>query len=269
MNHNHMDTVGFSYDFIWILLCALLIALYFMAARISNRQYRSWPLSRYFFWTFGVASAAAAVGGPLANLALTDFKAHMAGHLLLGMLAPLLLALAAPMTLLLRTLSLRSSRRLSRLLKSRPLRILSDPVTATLLNIGGLYILYTTDLFLRMHESLTLHIFIHIHVFLAGYLFTISIIYIDPSSHRTSYRYRAVVCILALAAHGILAKYIYSHPPAGVPLIQAETGAKLMYYGGDLIEIVFITIFCFQWYKATRPRKSVQMNKVTIDAESP
>ncbi|WP_068774987.1 cytochrome c oxidase assembly protein [Paenibacillus sp. FJAT-26967] len=269
MNHDHIDTIGFSYDIIWILVCTLLIVLYFLAARISNRPYKPWPISRYFFWMFGIASAAAAVTGPIANLALIDFKAHMTGHLLLGMLAPLLLALAAPMTLLMRTLSLRSSRRLSRLLKSRPMRILSDPVAASLLNVGGLYLLYTTDLFLRMHESLFLHILVHIHVFLAGYLFTISIIYIDPTSHRTSYVYRAVVCILALAGHGILAKYIYSNPPAGVPLIQAEMGAKLMYYGGDMIELVFITIFCFQWFKATRPRKSVQMNKVTVDAESP
>lgn len=36
---------------------------------------------------FGVGMAAMAVIGPLAQRALTDFAAHMTGHLLLGMLA--------------------------------------------------------------------------------------------------------------------------------------------------------------------------------------
>lgn len=48
---------------------------------------------------------AIAVIGPLSRQSHADFTIHMAGHLLLGMLAPLLNAIAAPMTLLLRTLN--------------------------------------------------------------------------------------------------------------------------------------------------------------------
>lgn len=61
-----------------------------------------------------------------------------------------------------------------------------------------------------MHESLFLYVFIHIHVFLAGYLFTVSLAYVEPIPHRTSFLYRSSILVLALAAHGILSKYIYA-----------------------------------------------------------
>jgi hypothetical protein len=54
-----------------------------------------------------------------------------------------------------------------------------------------------------------------------------------------------------LAAHGILAKYLYAHPPAGV--LHAEAGAQLMYYGGDVLDLILIVVFCRQWYTATDP----------------
>ncbi|MGB2993236.1 MAG: cytochrome c oxidase assembly protein, partial [Paenisporosarcina sp.] len=60
--------------------------------------------------------------------------------------------------------------------------------------------------------------------------------------------------VLAFAAHGILSKHIYAHPPSGISATQAETGGQIMYYGGDVIELILIFIFCFQWYKNTRPR---------------
>jgi putative membrane protein len=185
----------------------------------------------------------------------------MVGHLFLGMLAPLLLAHAAPVTLLMRTLSVGSARGLSRVLKSISVSIYCNPVVASILNIGGLWVLYTTELYSLMQDNLLLHIVVHTHVFLAGYLYTISILYIDLAPHRYGFVFRAVVLILSLAAHGILSKYIYAHPPVGVPSEQAEVGGMVMYYGGDLVEIVLIFLFCQQWYKAARPRTVVSITQ--------
>lgn len=179
----------------------------------------------------------------------------MLGHLLFGMLAPLLFVLAAPVTLLLRTLSITAARRLSRILKSMYFRYIMDPIVVTILNIGGLWILYTTDLFSMMVHNSLLHFVVHFHIFLAGYIFTLSMIYIEPTPHRTSYIYRASVLLIALAFHGILSKYIYAHPPTGIPASDAEIGGMLMYYGGDVIDVVIIYILCYQWYKASRLRK--------------
>lgn len=233
----------------------LALLFYIIAVTLSNRRYRKWPLSRMFFWTIGVLLAVFSVAGPLAELAHLNFTAHMVGHLFLGMAAPLFMSLAAPMTLILRTLPVNWARRFTRLLKSPPARFVSDPIVASLLNVGGLWILYTTNLYTAMHESIFLHLFVHVHVFLAGYVFTVAIIYIDPIAHRKSFLYRAVVLIVALAGHGILSKYIYAHPPAGVPLAQAKTGGMLMYYGGDVVDLVLIFILCMHWYRSARPRE--------------
>ncbi len=255
--HNHV--MGLIPQLLFALLILLALVLYFLAVVVSNRRYKSWPIYRTVCWVFGVFFATIAVAGPLANRAHVDFTAHMFGHLFLGMLAPLLMALAAPMTLVLRTLSVPLARRFSRVLRSWPSRMFTHPVVASFLNIGGLWLLYTTNLYLLMQENILLHLIVHFHVFLAGYLFTVSIIYIDPIPHRISFLYRAIVLVVALAGHGILSKYIYVEPPPGVPAAQAEIGAMLMYYGGDIIDIVIIFILCLQWFRATRPRIEISI----------
>jgi putative membrane protein len=95
---------------------------------------------------------------------------------------------------------------------------------------------------------------VHFHVFVAGYLFTVSMVYIDPMPHRFPFLYRSIVLIISLAGHGILSKFIYAHPPGGVTLEQAKMGGMIMYYGGDAVEIVIIFILCLHWFRATRPR---------------
>lgn len=237
------------------------LSLYILAAVISSKRHKPWPVYRTVCWIFGVLFAVIAVVRPLAHLAHKDFTAHMFGHLLLGMLAPLLMALAGPMTLLLRTLSVPWARRFSKILRSWPSRIVINPVITSLLNIGGLWLLYTSSLYALMHESMLLHLIVHFHVFLAGYLFTVSMIYIDPIPHRTSFLFRAIVFVIALAGHGILSKYIYANPPVGVPAEQAETGAMLMYYGGDMIDIMIIFILCLHWYRAARPNTRAALSQ--------
>jgi putative membrane protein len=235
----------------------LCVLIYLLLGLVSNKRHKRWPSYRYICWVSGILCAAAALIGPVADTAQENFTAHMVGHLFLGMLAPLLLANAAPMTLLLRTLGVRHARKLSRVLKSFPIGIYCNPVVASILNIGGLWVLYTTELYSAMHHYVLLHMVVHLHVFLSGYLYTISFIYIDPIPHRYSFSFRAIVLILSLAFHGVLSKYIYAYPPAGVPIEQAQTGGMIMYYGGDMIEIGLIFLFCQQWYKAARPRTSV------------
>ncbi|MCD7034413.1 cytochrome c oxidase assembly protein [Metabacillus sp. GX 13764] len=241
---------------------SILLALPFIAAFAlyiaGAAAVKKWPAYRMGLFAAGTFSALISVIGPLANAAHMDFRAHMAAHLLFAMLAPLLIVLSAPATLAFKALSVSNGRKLSRLLKSRPLRFLSHPVTAAILNFGGLWILYRTHLYTLMHTNELLQLLIHFHLFAAGYLFTASILYIDPVPHRKSYYFRTIVMILGFAAHGILSKSLYILPPASVPLEQAQIGSMLMYYGGDAIDLALIILFCRQWYKAARPGKNIR-----------
>lgn len=242
------DPAGF-----WPLLLISVAIAYGVTALRLRRQGR-WPDRRALLFAAGLLVVAGAVTGPLAGRGQHDFVAHMVTHLLLAMLAPILLVLSAPVTIVLRALPVAGARRLVRLLKSWPLGFLTYPVTAAILNVGGLWLLYATALYGLMHEHAWLRIAVHLHLLLAGYLFTAAIIGVDPAPHRPAWLIRASVLVLALGAHAVLAKWLYAHPPDGVPLADAETGSQLMYYGGDLVDLLLIVVFCRQWFHATRPR---------------
>ena len=201
-------------------------------------------------WYAGLGAAGAALLGPVARAAHTSFTAHMLGHLLLGMAAPLLLVLAAPVTLALRALPVVAARRLSRLLRSPYARVVSHPVVAGTLNAGGLWVLYASPVYPLMHASPTVHLLVHAHVLLAGYLFTASLVGRDPDPHRASMTVRSVVLVAFIAAHSVLAKWLYANPPAGVAPEDGRAGAQLMYYGGGAVGALLLVLPFSRWYAA-------------------
>jgi putative membrane protein len=190
--------------------------------------------------------------------AMTDFRVHMLQHLLIGMLAPLGLVLGAPMCLLLRRLPPRSVRTLVGLLHGAWIQGVSHPCVALVLNVGGLYLLYLTPLYTAMHASLPLHALVHLHVVLAGCLFTWSILNgPDPVPQRYTMRLRLTVLFIGIAAHTMLSKLMYAHGlPAGAhSLEQIQQGAKWMYYGGDLVELLLLIALFARWHRCAQTAK--------------
>ncbi|MBK6266590.1 cytochrome c oxidase assembly protein [Marivirga sp. S37H4] len=182
-----------------------------------------------------------------------DMRGHMVQHLLMAMYAPVFLVLGAPSTLLLQILPAPIARRLTSILKSSFFRMISHPVTAMLLNIGGMYLLYLSPLYNQMHHQPFLHHLVHLHFLLAGYLFTWSMIGIDPGGHKVSFRLRLSVLFISIAAHAFLSKamYAYTWPKQSIHSDQQiQEGARLMYYWGDLSELILLIIFFSMWYKS-------------------
>ncbi|GAA3953601.1 cytochrome c oxidase assembly protein [Actinoplanes auranticolor] len=173
-------------------------------------------------------------------LPVHDFTGHASQHLLVAMVAPLGLVLGAPVTLLLRTLPVRTARRLTRLLRSRPARALAHPVTALVLTTGGLVALYLTPLYARMLTDPALHQVVTIHFVLSGFLFAWVVAGADPAPHRPSVPARLVLLGVAIAAHATLSQLLYAGAYVQVPATAADrqAGADLMYYGGDVAELL-------------------------------
>lgn len=240
------------------LLFFVITAAYLSLVERSNRRLTKWPLYKSFCWFGGWLTAAYSVYGVLFEQ--PNFIEHMIHHLVLGMLSPLLIVLSSPITLLLRSLSVAYARRITKILKSPLVCMYHHPIIASLLNIGGLWLLYRTDLYHWMHQHFILSLVIHVHLFVAGYLFTASMIAIDPSPRRYSFRYRAIVFILALAGHAMLSKWIYADPPKGVSTTEAEIGGMLMYYGGDWIDLVIIYVLWHEEYR--KARSNLLMKKI-------
>jgi putative membrane protein len=252
----HAHGSGSSLDMILFVVAGIAIGGYVVGILGSRARGRPWPLHRAILWFGGVVLATATLVGPLARAAHGDFVAHTWAHLLGGMLAPVLLVLAAPGTLALRTLAVTPARRLSRLLRSGPVRFIAHPVTATIISAGGLWLLYLSPVYGWMQADPLLHLGVQVHLLLVGCLFTAAVIGIDPRPHPSPRALVAALLVAAVASHGILAKHLYAHPPSSVTASTAAEGAQVMYYAGAWIEAAIIVVFCAQWYRAARPHDS-------------
>ncbi|MEU7750792.1 cytochrome c oxidase assembly protein [Micromonospora sp. NPDC049101] len=228
---------------------ALLAGGYLLAA---VRDPRGWDHRRTAAWLVGCTMLAVAVG-PLAQLP-DDPRGHVTQHLLLGMLAPLGLVLGAPVTLLLRVAPTPVRRTVGRSLRARPLHLIAHPVTAALLSTGGLALVLLTPLYAAAERQPVLHHAVHLHYLAAGYLFAWSLAGPDPAPRRPGLAVRVGALLGAAAGHAVLAKYLYARAgilPPGLDNPDPEAlraAAQLMYYGGDLAELLLAVALFATWY---------------------
>jgi putative membrane protein len=178
-----------------------------------------------------------------------DFLGHTAQHLLVGMYAPLALVLGAPVTLVLRTLPSAGARAVGRILHARAVRVLGHPITALGLNVGGLAVLYLTPLYAATVTDSGLHRAVQLHFLASGCLFAWVIAGPDPAPRRPPVPARLVVLGVAIAAHAVLAQLLYAGAVVDLPATttQRQAGAALMYYGGDLAELLLALALLSAW----------------------
>lgn len=231
-------------------LAVILAATGYLAAARAHR----WPRRREVAFTAGALVVVVALLVPVRTA-----TAHMAQHVAVGMAGPLLLVLGRPVTLALRRP--RGRHALLRVLRSWPATVLVFPPVAALLDVGGLWLLYRTPLVTRVHEP-----WVQVHVLAAGALFAAAICQVEPVRHRYGLALRAATLVAAGAAHGVLAKTLYASDPALQP------GAVVMYYGGDVVDIVLAGVICLQWYRRqsrSRARASAVDTPVTSARPAP
>ncbi|MCS2608070.1 cytochrome c oxidase assembly protein [Halomonas dongshanensis] len=246
-------------DWLPFLLVVLVTFEYLAAAWLQRATSAGWSLWRCGFFLLGSALLAIAFWPSLMHWAHGDLVGHMTLHLLIGMLAPLAWVLAAPVTLLLRTLPRMWAKAVVALLHRRFLRFVTHPITALLLNIGGMYVLYLTPLYALSLHNTVLHYAIHLHFLLAGYLFCWSILAApDASMHRLSLRFRLGVLFASIATHSLLGKLMYAEGfPRGTGhgLDEIQAAAQLMYYGGDLAEMLLAVVLLTLWLRRPVERR--------------
>lgn len=226
-----MRRAGGGIDVLPFLALVLLLgaAVLYLVALRRTRDRSPWPRPRTAAWMSGLLCTAVGTVGPFAALAL-------------------------------RALPVAEARALSRVLRSAPIRVLTHPVVAGTLNIGGLWLLYATPLFPLMHASPWLHAAVHLHVLLTGYLFTASILGLDPDPHRASSPYGRPSSSSS-SPRTRSSPRLWAHPPVGVDPGDARIGAELMFYAGDAVDVLLIVLLLRQWYVATRPREPAQPQK--------
>lgn len=188
-----------------------LVAGYLLALRFRPGTLPRWTSWRTIAWVAGAPGVAVALSPPVSELAHHDHRYHMGRHLLLGMYVPLALVLGAPLTLLLGSLPRRTQLRLTRMLRSRPVHVVSHPVTAPLLTVVGMFALYLTPLYAVSMARPEVHVLVMAHFVLAGYLYAWAIAGPDPAPRRPGMATRTTVLILTAGAHAFLAKFLYAN----------------------------------------------------------
>ncbi|MFI5675520.1 cytochrome c oxidase assembly protein [Streptomyces cellulosae] len=234
-------------------VAALLVAfVYLLAARRLRRRGDIWPRRRDGSFTAGCVGVAGAAAGT-DRLPGGPFTGHMVQHLVVGMAAPLLLVLARPLTLALRALAPgRVRRALPAFAHSRPVGRLLFPPSAALLDVGGLWLLYRTQLFSATAHRPLLHGVVHAHMLASGLLFSFAMSQLDPVRRRWSLAVRGPTLLAAGAAHGLVARTLYALAPPGSDFTTADLhrGAQVMYYGGDVVEAALAMVLGVGWYAA-------------------
>lgn len=247
MNHRHSPDGGL------VLLAVAVAAIMYEAAATVRR--RPWPWWRTVLFLSGCALLSMGLTPDLSPWPAADFRTHMVQHLLIGMFAPLALVLGAPITLLLSVAPRRAGRGVGRLLRSRVLHTIAHPIFALTVTLGGSAALFFTPLYAASTRHLALHLLVHLHFLLSGYLFAWVVAGPDPAPRRPAVPMRLVVLGISIAFHSMLSQLMYAGILVDLPVPAAERrgAAELMYYGGDIAELLLAVALVARW----RPRRKL------------
>lgn len=236
-------------------LVAIAACLYLMFAfrqkRLSPRGWSWWRISAFIS---GCLALALSLLPQLLPFPDADFRQHMVQHLLMGMFAPLGLMMAAPITLILKTVPANWGRVIAAALQSSAMKVLVNPISALLLNVGGMAVLYFTPLYMAMMTQPAIHYLVHFHFVAAGCLYTWVIAGPDPAPYRPSVPARLVVLGVAVITHSVIAQLIYADLfiPFLVPPDHLKQAAIIMYYGGDVTEMLLAFALVTTWRSVSR-----------------
>lgn len=252
-----------------LLACAVAaVFAYVEGVRALNRRHprRRWPWWRTVSFVAGVAVVVAAVDGSVAAYGDVLFWVHMIKHLMLIMLAPWLLAMGYPVTLLLRASRGRRRLRARAVLRSRPVRVLTNPLVTL-----GCYVLVVIGVHLSgfmqaMMEHPWLAFVESAAYLLSGYLFFSQTLTDEPSAWDLPHPLRLFLQFIAMSADTLVgvvllqtaavpwAAYAAPHRSFGPsPLEDLHGGAAVMWIGGDGLMVVMMIVIAARWLSDRRP----------------
>jgi putative membrane protein len=184
--------------------------------RRAERSPAGWPAWRAVSFAVGLM---ALIGG----LALSDasLPAHMAGHALMVSFAAPLIVLGRPVTLALRALEPDHARRLARLVRSRPVRVVSHPLVAWALFVGAQLAFHVTPLFDAALRDGALHEAEHSVFLVTALVFWSVALAAEPLPVRLAAPARFVYLLAAMPVNDAAGAYLMAtgRPGAGAAMI--------------------------------------------------
>ena len=259
-----------KFDLAWGLVCAFGAALYLAGVIRLTRRGDEWPVGRTICWLLGLALLFYTTNGALNAYEQYLFSVHMLAHMMLTMLIPLVLVLGAPMTLALRAVEKRTDgswggREWIQWAVHTPYsRIITHPAVAAVVFAGSLWIFYFTPIARWAASEHLGHQWMIIHFLISGYLFSLSMIGIDPVPYRFPYPLRLVTLFATMASHAFFGVTLMTGDGlmladwygamgrewGASPLEDQSTGGGIAWGIGELPTLALALIVAVQWSRS-------------------
>ncbi|TYL51952.1 bifunctional copper resistance protein CopD/cytochrome c oxidase assembly protein [Nocardioides sp. BGMRC 2183] len=236
--------------------------------RLRRRGDR-WSIGRSVAFFAGLLVIGYATFGGLGTYSHVMFSAHMASHMLLSMVAPILLVVGAPIALALRALpgsdvpgGAGPRQMLAGALASRPARWVFHPVTAGLLLVGSLYVVYLTDMFDWLMRSHLGHAAMEIHFLAAGLIF-FELLLGERPGHPVPYLSRLLLLLVTMPFHAFFSVTVMGsdriigedyYGLLAVPyvpdlLADQNLAGSMNWALGEIPMVMVIVVLVIQWWR--------------------
>jgi cytochrome c oxidase assembly factor CtaG len=197
----------------------------------------------------GLLVIAAALVGPIDDIADERFSVHMVQHVLLTMVAAPLLALGAPMTVLLLCLSRNARRRVTgSVLRSRAMHVLLSPASVFCLFIGVLWGSHYPAVYDAAASNQALHDLEHLCYLVTAVLFWSVVFGFEFGPARPAHPGRLLLLFCMMAGTSVLGLVLTSTPRPLYPhYVQASAAAGIaplgdQHLGGVIMWLVGMVI---------------------------
>ncbi len=212
------------------MIALLAVAAYGGLYALGVRRVPGWPAARSGAFAAGLALVAVALAAPLD----ARLSAHMAQHLLLGLLAPLCLVTGAPARLALAALPRPQARALARALHALPLR----PAVGWAAFTAVMPATHLTGLYELALRAPVVHALEHAAYLLAGLAFWAPLVAADPLPHPPGPAARLAWLLAAMPPMGLVGARLLTGGvayPSYPSLADQRTAAGLMWGAGSLL----------------------------------
>jgi putative membrane protein len=234
--------------------CALAAVLYALGI---ERRGSAWPARRTFAFALGLLTIVVALDSGVEIYADQLASIHMAQHLLLTIVAAPLLAAGAPVRLALGATRGSTRSRLVRAVASRPVRLLTQPLSSWVLFVGLIVGWHLSPLYDLSQRYVLLHDLGHVLLLTTAVLFWAHVVGADPLPRPLSALGRLLYLLAAMPAMSVIGVWLvvahtlrypaYAAPAhaLGISPLHDQHVAGVIMWGGDaLLGVITLLIAC-------------------------
>jgi putative membrane protein len=247
-------------------------AVAYVAAAVTVRRRspgRPWQAGRTASFLGGLLLAWIVILGPIGAYDDIFFWSHMAQHIALMMIIAPLLLLGRPVLLLLRVTRPEARRQMIvPVLRSRAVRVLTDPVLTWLLFAGTLIGTHFSPFYNYALEHPPVHDYVEHPLYLGvALLYYYPLLDGNPGQHRTPHGARVLSLALMMMPEALTGFFIYAQghvlypwyaavarPWGPSPLADQQIGGAMMWGGGMLLDTGWLIAAVAAWLNAEQAR---------------